>query len=106
MMDDTEFNTLSSAVLNRIETALDDCDADVDYEMQPGGVLELEFTDGSKIIVNRHGVAKEIWVAAKSGGFHYRYDGSNWVNTRDGEELFQALSRLISLQSGEAVSLT
>ena len=105
MIDESQFNAQAEATLARIETALDESGADVDYEMQAGGVLELEFADGSKIIVNRHTAAREIWVAAKSGGFHFRPDAGRWIGTRDGAELFEALSKLISLQSGETVVL-
>jgi CyaY protein len=74
---------------------------------QPGHrVLEVEFEDGSKMIINRHGAAREIWVAAKSGGFHFRHDGSAWRDTRDGTELFAAVSKLASLQSGTPIVLT
>jgi CyaY protein len=104
-MEETEFETVAGAALARIEQALDGCSADVDYELQPGGVLELEFGDGSKIIVNRHAAAREIWVAARAGGFHFRYAGGHWVDTRSGEELFAALSRLASGQSGETITL-
>lgn len=104
-MDDKDFNGLADAVLARIEAAVEACGADIDFEMQPGGVLELEFADGSKIIVNRHGVAQEVWVAARAGGFHFRWDGSAWRDTRDSEELLAKLSRLASQQAGEAVSL-
>lgn len=102
-MEETEFNTLAEAALARIEQALDACGADIDYELRPGGVLELEFGDGSRIIVNRHAAAREIWVAARSGGFHFRHDHGRWVGTRDGIELFEALGRLASEQAGEAV---
>ena len=105
-MDDKEFNGLADAALARIEAAVEDCGVEVDFELQPGGVLELEFGDGSKIIVNRHGVAREIWVAARAGGFHFRWDGSAWRDTRDGEELMAKLSRLASQQAGEAVRLS
>lgn len=104
-MDDKEFNGLADAALARIEAAVEDCGADVDFELQPGGVLEIEFADGSKIIVNRHGVAREIWVAARAGGFHFRWDGSAWRDTRDNEELMAKLSRLASQQAGETVVL-
>jgi CyaY protein len=104
-MEEKEFNMLAEATLARIEQALDGCSCDIDYEVQPGGVLELEFDDGSKIIINRHLAAREIWVAAKSGGFHFRPEEGRWVGTRDGAELFAALSRLASEQSGEPVVL-
>jgi CyaY protein len=104
-MDDKEFGQTADTALASIEHALEHCGADVDFELAAGGVLEIEFDDGSKIIVNRHGVAKEIWVAARSGGFHFRYDGSVWRDTRDGAELFTRLSALVGEQAGAPVSL-
>jgi CyaY protein len=105
-MDERQFEALAAQALQRIERALDDSGIDVDFELKEGGVLELEFANGSKIIVNRHGAAREIWVAARSGGFHFRWDGSAWRDTRDGAELFAALSKLISAQSGTGVILS
>ncbi len=105
-MEETEFNTLADTTLARIEQALDACVADIDYELQPGGVLELEFGDGSKIIINRHAAAREIWVAARSGGFHFRRENDRWVGTRDGAELFATLARLVSEQAGERVTFS
>jgi CyaY protein len=106
-MTESEFNLLADAALERLDGALEASGADLDWELKAGGVLEIELADGSKIIVNRHAIAREIWVAAKSGGFHYRYDlaAADWVNTRDGEALFPALARLLSLQAGEPVVL-
>jgi CyaY protein len=105
-MEETEFNTLAEATLARIERALDGCAAEIDYELQPGGVLELEFGNGSRIIINRHAAAREIWVAARTGGFHFRHEAGEWIGTRDGVELFEALSRLVSEQAGERVALS
>ena len=104
-MNDSEFNTLADAALSRIETGLDACDADLDFAMVSAGELEIEFADRSKIIVNRHGAAKELWVAARSGGFHFRWDGQHWRDTRDGGELLAALSALVSAQCGMPLSL-
>jgi CyaY protein len=104
-MDEREFNGLADAVLAQIEAALEACAGDIDFELAAGGVLEIEFADGSKIIVNRHGVAREIWVAARAGGFHFRWDGSAWRDTRDGAELMEKLSQLTSQQAGEAITL-
>jgi len=105
MMDDKEFKGLADRALARIEGALEASDADIDFELAAGGVLEIEFADGSKIIVNRHGVAREVWVAARAGGFHFRWDGVCWRDTRDGAELMEKLSSLASQQAGEAVRL-
>ena len=104
-MDDKEFNALADDMLGRIEAALEACAADIDFELAAGGVLEIEFADGSKIIVNRHGVAREIWIAARAGGFHFRWDGARWVDTRDGAELMEKLAALASQQAGEPVVL-
>jgi len=105
-MDDKEFNTLADATLARIDAALEASGADVDSQLAAGGVLEIEFDDGSKIIVNRHGIAKEIWVAARSGGFHFRWDGTVWRDTRDDAELMAKLSTLASQQAGERIELS
>jgi len=105
MLNDTEFDQLATRALQRIEAALEASGLDADFELKEGGVLEIEFADGSKIIVNRHGAAKEVWVAARAGGFHFRWDGAAWRDTREGTELFASLSKLVSAQGGEAVLL-
>ena len=104
-MEDKEFNALADLALTRIDTALEASGADIDCQLAAGGVLEIEFADGSKIIVNRHGVAREIWVAARAGGFHFRWDGEVWRDTRDGDELMAKLSALASQQAGESINL-
>jgi CyaY protein len=104
-MDDKEFSSLADAAMARIEAGLEAVDGDIDFELAAGGVLEIEFADGSKIIVNRHAVAREIWVAARAGGFHFRWDGKHWLDTRDGAELMGKLSQLASQQAGEPIEL-
>ena len=104
-MNDSEFIALADQTLKQLELALETSDADLDCSMTSNGVLEIEFDDGGKIIVNRHAVAKEMWVAARSGGFHYRWDGGSWRDTRTGCELMAALSELVSAQSGTKVDL-
>ncbi|HXZ51792.1 MAG TPA: iron donor protein CyaY [Burkholderiales bacterium] len=104
-MNDSEFEALASAALGRIERALENSGVDADVQSKSGGVLEIEFHNGSKMVINRHAAARELWVAAKSGGFHFRWDGAVWRDTRDGSELFAALSKLVSAQSGGGVVL-
>lgn len=104
-MTDTEFEALAGTTLAAVERSIEAAGLDIDIQAKGAGVLELEFLDGSKLIINRHAAAREIWVAAKSGGFHYRHDGTAWRNTRDGDELFAALSRLVSAQAGAPVTL-
>jgi CyaY protein len=104
-MDEAEFVERADAALGRIDVALEESGVDADVELKDGGVIEIEFADGSRMIINRHAAARELWVAARSGGFHFRWDGSAWRDTRDGGELFAALSRLVSAQSGRPVIL-
>jgi CyaY protein len=104
-MNDTDFEKLADQTLARVDSALEESGLDADVQLKEGGILEIEFGDGSKLIVNRHRAAREIWVAARSGGFHFRWDGAAWRDSRSGDELFAALSRLVSLQSGQPVLL-
>jgi len=103
-MTENEFDALADATLERIVGAIEERAADCECESKTGGVLEVEFADGSRIIVNRHSSAQQIWIAAKSGGHHFRWDGERWVDTRDGLELFSSLSKLVSAQLGRTVS--
>ncbi len=97
-MTESEFNQLADAALARIETAIDDCGGDVEGN-RSGNVLEVEFDNGQKIIINRHDVNQEIWVAAKSGGFHYAYQNGAWHSRRDEGELFSKLVELFAAQN-------
>jgi len=108
-MTETEFLALADATLKQIETAFervaDETDVDVECT-RSGNVLDIEFIDnGSKIIVNSQAPMQEMWVAAKSGGFHYRQENGAWRNTRDGSEMFTTLSELASAQAGQSVEL-
>lgn len=103
-MTETEFNQAVDAIFLNIEAALEACDTDIDTETA-AGILTLEFDNGSKIILNRQGPTQEIWVAAKSGGYHYRLENGAWRNTRDGSELFASLSAYISQQAGQEIQL-
>jgi len=96
-------------MLARIEdmigVAVDASDLDIDLELQAGGILKLEFDNSSQIIINRHAAAREIWIAARSGGFHFRPESGRWIGTRDGRELLDVLEELISLQAGTPFTL-
>jgi CyaY protein len=108
-MTESEFMAMAEATLGDIEVSLEKAAEAYDLDIEcsrAGNVLEIEFIDnGSKIIINSQAPMQEIWVAAKSGGFHFRREGLQWINLRDGSELFAALSNLVSLQSGCAVVL-
>lgn len=106
-MSESEFLALAEATLTQIEAALDRLnDEDVlDVECsRSGNVLEIEFChNGSKVIVNSQAAMQEIWVAARSGGFHYKRVDGKWLDTRTGKELFQALSDITTEQGGAPV---
>jgi len=108
-MSESEFLALAEATLDLVEAEFDRLsDEDLlDVECsRSGNVLQIEFVgNGSKIIVNSQAPMQELWVAAKSGGFHYKRVGEQWLNTRDQSELFAALSGMASAQAGVALAL-
>jgi CyaY protein len=112
MTTDSTFIASADAVLAAIGAALDAALAGDASESGNGtdwslvdGILEIECGDGSKLIVNRHVPNREIWVAARSGGFHFRADGGAWRDARSGGELGLQLTALLRDQAGLAVEL-
>jgi len=103
-MTESEFNERAEAVLAALEQSIDAVDAGIDCS-RSGGVLTLELDNDSRIVVNTQLPMRQIWVAARSGGHHFGYDGKSWRDTRDGTELFATLSRLVSAQGGHPVLL-
>lgn len=105
-MTPSEFLAHADAALRAIEDAVsrigDNGDIDIEAS-RAGNVVTIEFEDGSKIIVNSQEPMQEMWVAARAGGFHYRWDGARWIDTKSGAELFDALSRYASQQAGAAL---
>jgi CyaY protein len=100
-MNETEFHRSVDAALERVERSLDDTDLDVDLE---AGILTVTCPDGSRVIVNRQTPNREIWVAARSGGFHFRMKDGEWRDTRSGDELFASLARVLEEQGGEKIA--
>jgi CyaY protein len=103
-MSESEFVELAESTLAAIERAIDSAGIDIEAS-RAGNVLTLELADGSKVIVNSQTPMQQMWVAAKSGAFHYARNGDRWLDTRDGSELFATLSRLISAQGGQGLVL-
>jgi CyaY protein len=102
MQDVTEFNESVLLVFDRIVDTLDASDVDCDIELNEG-VLEISCPDASKLIINRHEPNREIWVAAKSGGFHFRWTGDSWIDTRSGDVLADTLARVVREQTGASL---
>jgi CyaY protein len=105
-LTDADYHRLTGALLARIEATADrllqDDIIDIDTQ-RTGGLLELAFPNGSKIVVNTQPPLHEVWLAARGGGFHFRHDTGRWVDTRDGTEFFAALSSHASQQAGKTV---
>lgn len=104
-MNEADFHELVDDVLFAIEEAVEASDLDIDYE-NSNGMLTLTFeVNGSQIILSRQPAIREIWVAAKSGGFHFdlKINGSVqvWQNTVSKESLSDFLSQLFLSQGGE-----
>ena len=103
-MTDSEFLERADAVLRRLESAVDAADADIEVT-RAGNVVTLELPDASKIVVNSQAPMQQMWVAARLGAHHYAWIEGAWRDTRDGSELFAALSRILSAQSGVPIVL-
>ncbi len=104
-LSESDFHEHIDDTLIAIEEAIDEASLNIDYETS-GGILTLTFDDDSRIIINRQTPSRQLWVAAKAGGFHFNYDSENgvWLHDADKEELFYMLGRLCSEQSGQNVN--
>lgn len=107
-LSDAEYRKLSDSALAYIEATVDcwlqDDLADIDTQ-RTGGLLELAFPNGSKIIINTQPPLHELWMAARSGGYHYRYVQGGWRDTRDGSDFFDVLSSSASEQAGVSLHI-
>lgn len=101
-MKDTEFHQLVDAQMQTIEEMIDDSGADIDYETS-GNVMTLEFEDRSQIIINRQEPMKEIWLASKSGGFHFALTEQQWICSKTGLELIEMVKQECSKHCGETI---
>lgn len=107
-MNDTEYHAHADALLRRLEIQMDawlqDDVIDIDTQ-RAGGVLELSFPDGSKIVVNKQPPLQEIWLAARAGGFHFKWDGAAWRDTKTGAEFVALFNEQASRQARKTLVL-
>lgn len=105
-LSDADYRRETDTLLARIEATtdrwLDEDVVDIDTQ-RTGGLLELSFADGSKIVVNTQPPLHEVWLAARAGGYHYKWVQGRWLDTRDGSEFLASLSRHASAQAGKAL---
>jgi CyaY protein len=105
-MSESQFNQLIDDLLVSLEEQLDELDVDIDYETA-GGVLTLIFENKSQIIINRQTPVRQLWLATRTGGFHFDYDQASgtWLRDTDGAEFFSVLNQDCTAQAGEPVEL-
>ncbi|MDT4816335.1 Iron-sulfur cluster assembly protein CyaY [compost metagenome] len=101
-LSEARFHDLVDAVQELVEDAFDDSDLDIDLE-NSAGVLTVRFENGSQVILSRQEPLRQLWVAARSGGFHFDYDEASgrWICDSSDEPLGELLSRVTREQAGE-----
>jgi CyaY protein len=102
-MDETQYHRMVDSLFGALEMALDNANADLDYDAS-GSVMTIEGPAG-KVILSRQPPLSEVWVAAKSGGFHFRYVDGDWRDTRDGTLLKPKLQGLLEAIAGAPIQL-
>ncbi|MDN3700686.1 iron donor protein CyaY [Vibrio artabrorum] len=102
-MNETEFHQLVDIQMQNIEEAIDESEADIDYEVT-GNVMTLEFENRSQIIINRQEPMREIWLASKSGGFHFKLIDDKWTCSKTGIELFEMVKEECVKHAGEEIN--
>lgn len=104
-MNDSEYNVLADELILTVEEAIEDCDVDIDYESN-GGLLELIFPNGTKIIINKQEPLHQVWVATKFNGHHFELKDDVWMDKRGGGEFWQFISQAISKQAETDITLS
>ena len=105
-MTDLEYMDQAERLLTQVEASCDrindETDADIDNQ-RVGGMVTLTFANRSQIIINLQKPLHEVWLAARSGGYHYKFDGQHWQDTKGQGEFWDSLSRYASAQAGQAM---
>lgn len=105
-MNESEFHQHVDATLLAIEEAIDEGGADIDYE-NAGGILTLTLENDSQLIINRQTPVKQLWLAVRSGGYHFDWNEASdgWVRDSDGAAFAAVLNEALLAQGGEALDL-
>lgn len=101
-MNETEFHQLVDQQMHKIEEAIDNSGADIDYDVS-GNVMTLEFADRSQIIINRQEPMREIWLASQSGGFHFQWKQEQWLCSKTGVALFEMVKTECEKHAAEPI---
>src|ERR1044071_2049326 len=105
-MDDAEFDHVAREELRHIEDAFADIDPDEVDVSSSDGVLRLDLRDGTKIVINSHRAARQIWMAAIASAWHFDpgADGK-WRAAKSGDELHATLAGIVRERIGLEVTL-
>jgi len=103
-MNDSEYHQLADEFLIQLQDAIDDEEFDLDYETA-GGIVEIMFPNGTKIIVNKQAPLHQLWVATKFNGHHFEYIDGQWIDNRTGSELWTLINDAATRQAGEPINL-
>ncbi|UTW05533.1 iron donor protein CyaY (plasmid) [Amphritea atlantica] len=102
-MNESEFNQRVDDTLELIEEVLDEAESDIDV-INNGGVLTIICENKTQVILTRQTPVKQLWLAARSGGFHFDFNGETWIRDSDSARLNNVLSDIFSEQAGEQFS--
>ena len=94
-MTETEYLQQTQMLFNTVMAHIEDNYPDLDAQSQ-GAIVEIENQDGQKIIINQQTPMQEVWLASRSGGYHFKWNGATWVNTRDGADFWEFLNTTLS----------
>ncbi|BBP80136.1 iron donor protein CyaY [Pseudomonas gingeri NCPPB 3146 = LMG 5327] len=100
-LTEARFHDLVDATQQVLEDIFDESGLDVDLE-NSAGVLTVKFEGGSQLVVSRQEPLRQLWLAAKSGGFHFDYDEENcvWTCDKTDELLSEIIARSTLEQAG------
>lgn len=106
-MDRKTFVTEADRTLADLERRIADLELE---QLEPdlaGDVLTLEFSDGTKFVINAHSAARQIWMAAGTTAWHFDFDPDRraWIAAKNGDELYAAVRRVISDKLGFEVEI-
>ena len=103
-MNDSQYHQLADELLIQLQDAIDELEFDLDYETA-GGIVEIMFPNGTKIIINKQAPLQQLWVATKFNGHHFEYIDGKWIDNRTGSELWALLNDAATKQAGEPITL-
>ncbi|MFO7179662.1 MAG: iron donor protein CyaY [Pseudomonadota bacterium] len=104
-LSEREYDERALPELSRLVAALDALEDDALEAELASDILTIEFSDGTRYVINSHRAARQIWMAAERSAWHFDYDGSRWIATKTGEELWSVVEAVLGRKLGRPVRL-